>query len=192
MALGQRQSPGTLEAAKKVRRICCAVALPFPGRRGPESFWFSLVERTVICIDDLERRGNNLTLTEVLGLVSHLRENRNCKVAIIMNDEALGGSDLEEFSRYFEKVVDIKLSFQLSEQECIRVAFGNESAGNELAKACSILGISNIRIARKIDRAMRMLEPTLKEFHPDVAKGACRSVALLGWSLLRPRQRSPN
>jgi hypothetical protein len=70
--------------------------------------WFLSVRRTVICIDDIERRGASLTVREVLGLASMLKEQRGCKIALILNSDALE-EDKEEFRKYYEKVVDVSL-----------------------------------------------------------------------------------
>ncbi len=67
--------------------------------------WFSSVDRTVVCIDDFERRGKNLAVRDVLGLVNTMRELRKCKVCLILNDEALE-EDEGDFRKYLEKVVD--------------------------------------------------------------------------------------
>jgi hypothetical protein len=50
---------------------------------------FSSVKETIVCIADIERRGNSLGDQEVLGLVSALKEQKKCKVVLILNHEAL-------------------------------------------------------------------------------------------------------
>jgi hypothetical protein len=61
----------------------------YVGGLGPA--WFLTVRESIICVDDIERRGRGLTVREVLGLVSNLKEQKRCKVALILNDDALAG-----------------------------------------------------------------------------------------------------
>src|ERR1700676_823135 len=67
-----------------------ATAVPYVGKvlekAGP--LYFSMVKDQIICIDDLERRGANLSVGDVLGLVSFLKEQRKCKVILLLNDQA--------------------------------------------------------------------------------------------------------
>jgi hypothetical protein len=65
--------------------------------------YFSLIRDQIVCIDDLERRGNGLDLKDVFGLVSFLREQRNCKVMLILNSDELGNSKVE-FDTYLERL----------------------------------------------------------------------------------------
>jgi hypothetical protein len=59
-----------LPVAKKVGKKSLGIAQQIPfiknyiGGLGP--LWFSLVKKIVICIDDIERRGKNLSVREVL------------------------------------------------------------------------------------------------------------------------------
>jgi hypothetical protein len=96
---------------KKLLRL--APALPYVGkvfdRAGP--FYFSIVRNQIICIDDLERRSQDLTLKEVFGLISFLREQRACKVALLFNVDSLSEKDRSEFDTLFEKVIDAQLIF---------------------------------------------------------------------------------
>jgi len=55
------------------------------GGLGP--IWYLTVNRTIICIDDIERRRKNLDLRDVLGLITRLKEQKHCKVWLILNDE---------------------------------------------------------------------------------------------------------
>jgi hypothetical protein len=72
---------------------------------------FLMVRNQIICIDDFERKGDNLKPKDVLGLVSFLKEQRSCKVALLLNTDALAKDQKEEFDTYLEKVVDTSLKF---------------------------------------------------------------------------------
>jgi hypothetical protein len=55
-----------------------------------------------------------------------------------------------------------------------------------LAKASVALGISNIRVIKKIERAVRRLEPLVEDYDSGVLQQAIHSMALFGWSLYEP------
>jgi hypothetical protein len=148
--------------------------------------WFLSVRNTIICIDDIERRGSNLTTREVLGLASMLKEQRRCKVVLILNADALD-TEAEDFRKYYEKVVDISLNFAPTPAECAAIAFDSDTKAMErLAEDCVKLGISNIRLMKRIERSVRAIEPLLKGFDELVRKQCVNSLALLGWSLFEP------
>ena len=163
------------------------------GGLGP--VWFLSVKEKIVCVDDIERHGKNLRVTDILGLVSALKEQKRCKVVLILNDEALEvAEDKPQFQTYLEKVVDTFLKFSPSADECARIALTTDTAANSLlAECCVKLGISNIRVIRKIERAVRRLDPMLKAFDPQVLDNTIRSLTLLGWSVYEPvRAPSPD
>lgn len=47
------------------------------------------LSEALICIDDFERKGDKLTVKDVFGLISYLKEEKNCKVVVILNEEFL-------------------------------------------------------------------------------------------------------
>lgn len=158
------------------------------GGLGP--IWYLAVTRTIICIDDVERRGKNLDLRDVLGLVTQLKEQKHCKVCLILNDEALNESQ-NEFRTYFEKVVDNQLAFAPSPEEATGIALDPKQADSErLTHWCVILSIANIRLIKKIERAVQQVTAFLNSFHPKVTDQAIQSLVLLAWSLYEP-QRAP-
>ena len=158
------------------------------GGLGP--IWYLAVSRTIICIDDIERRGKNLDLRDVLGLVTQLKEQKHRKVCLILNDEALNESQ-NEFRTYFEKVVDTQLAFAPSPEEATGIALDPKQANSKwLTHCCVILGIANIRLIKKIERAVQQVTPFLNSSHVKVADQAIQSLALFAWSLYEP-QRAP-
>jgi len=161
------------------------------GGLGP--VWFLSVRETIICVDDIERHGNNLPVRDILGLVSTLKEHKKCKVVLILNDEALEEDrDKKEFQTYLEKVVDAFLKFAPSPLEATNIALNKSTDANRfLAENCVAFGISNIRLIRKIERAVRMVEDTLKQFDQSVLRQAVQSLSLLAWSVYEPNRAPP-
>lgn len=151
-----------------------------------------LIRDTIICIDDLERKGEHLRSADVLGLISQLKDDRNCKVVLLLNDEQL--EDRDEFDTFLEKVVDVSLRFAPSPAESVEIAFIGENATplvkQELTARAIKLRIDNVRVIRKILRTINELEPMLVVFKPGVMKTVISSITLFGWSYLQ-RDSSP-
>jgi hypothetical protein len=99
------------------------------GPPGTTSFleYFSINE-SVICIDDIERRGDKLAIRDVLGLISQLKEQKRCKVILILNDDAIA-KDREnaEFAAHSEKVIDIHLRFAPTASESVAIALSTSA-----------------------------------------------------------------
>jgi len=148
-----------------------------------QSLSFLSLKETIICIDDLERKGDELPMKDVMGLISLLRDRKECKIAVILNDGELKNENKEEFSRYHEKVIDASLLFDPDPKDCVRIAVkSTDQTADRLRAAVTTLGISNIRIIKKIERLVVRVAPILKDFHPNVLNQAVQSLTLLGWS----------
>jgi hypothetical protein len=120
----QRGKSGARALAARVKKLSeLPGALPWVGQvfTKARSLYFSLMQDQIVCIDDLERRSKNLELKDVLGLTSFLREQRGCKVALILNAEQLG-DDRDEFDTLLEKVFEEKVVFAPTAAESAAVA----------------------------------------------------------------------
>lgn len=149
------------------------------------AMYFSSVRRIIVCIDDLERRSKHLAVSDVLGLISNLKEERKCKVILLLNDDELGDAS-DEFRSYFEKTIDVHLRFAPTAEESASIAFASPGKlGERLGAHCISLGIRNIRIIRKIERAARELHPHIVNLDPEIQDSAIRSIVLLGWAHLK-------
>lgn len=164
---------------------------PYIGALGP--VWFLAVRKTIVCVDDLERHGKNLRVQDVLGLISNLKEHRNCRVAIILNEEALEqGDDAQAFKKYLEKVVDIIVKFEPTAIECARIALpGEGEIESNLRERCVALGISNIRTIKKLERVARRIEELTAAYDRQVLRNVIGAAVLLGWILYEPHVAPP-
>lgn len=148
---------------------------------------FMLVRDQLICLDDLERAGDGLKQRDVLGLASFLKEQRRCKVVLLLNDEAMGDRERGEFERLLEKVVDILLVFSPTSEEAAEIAVeAPDPMGSGLRHATTTLGITNIRVIKKIERLSLRLADLLAPFHDDVQRQAVVACALGGWAVFEP------
>lgn len=70
----------------------------------------------VICIDDIDRKSNNLNLSEVYGFINNLTENLGAKVILIANENTLrrdfNESNSNAYSILREKVIGVSFPFQ--------------------------------------------------------------------------------
>ena len=144
-----------------------------------ETISFLSLNKTLICIDDLERKGNGLSVKDVLGLVSLLKEQKKCKVVLLLND---GEEGLKDYSKYREKVIDVELSFSPDPEECATIAYSEEKIhSNRLKELTTSLGIRNIRILKKIERLVDWSLPLVSEFESEITDQIIRSLVLFSW-----------
>ena len=147
-----------------------------------DQFMFATVRNQVICIDDFERRGKDLSVKDTLGLVSFLREQRECKVVLLLNKDELG-DDFQEFDDHSEKVIDVNLKFNPEPSEAVEIALSNPTHIDSLiGENCTKLGISNIRVIKKTQRYANIIYPTIESFHENIANQAANSLTLFTWS----------
>ncbi len=65
------------------------------------SFGEEIYNGMIICFDDFERLSDKLSMKDIMGLISELKENKNCKIILIMNNKKI--TDREEMF-YFKKI----------------------------------------------------------------------------------------
>jgi len=147
---------------------------------------FMSVRQMIICLDDLERKGPGLDLGDILGLVSFLREERKCKVVLLLNNEALG-NDKSTFEKYLEKVVDVTLAYNVTPDESLKKAdLKPDDIGTQVSACCVALGIINVRVIKKIDALVRSAKPLFEQYDQAVFVAATKSLALFCWAYHQP------
>lgn len=148
---------------------------------------FLTVRDQLVCFDDLERAGKALEIKDVLGLASMLREQRGCKVVLLLNKEKAEGEQGKQFDAQLEKVVDTFLVFEPTSAEAVAIAIdGTDAVAETLRARIQALGVTNMRVIKKIERWARQLEGMLAGFEPALLEQAVATVALAGWSFLQP------
>jgi hypothetical protein len=140
-----------------------------------------MVRNQIVCIDDIERKGKDLRTIDILGLVSKLVEERNCKVVIILNDEQLH-DEKGDFERHHEKVIDQSYAYAPTAEEVARIAIPDPH-GLEvgLLDRLKALNVTNIRVIQKIHRLLKQIEPLTENRHADVSYQIVSTLALFGW-----------
>ena len=87
-----------------------------------ENIMLSSIKQTIICIDDLERKGKKLELREILGVVSELVEEKQCKIIIIFNEDKLDKSSPAEYALFREKVIEKEIEYKPTSSDCFEIA----------------------------------------------------------------------
>lgn len=145
------------------------------------SLSFFAVKNYVICLDDVERKGDGLPLKEIFGLVSMLKEQRGCRVAIILNDGELE-NDRRVLDAFKEKVFDSEIVFSPSVEECAKLVFDDQwEHSDEVIEKVVQLRIKNIRVLQRIRRVIETLLPYLQGKDVALTKQLIHSSVLLTW-----------
>ena len=128
----------------------------------PNEQQFMSIKDTLICIDDLERKGKNLSIKDIFGLLSFLKESHNCKVIFICNSDCLSDDDKRDFDTQKDKLFDYHLEFEPTVDDLIEIAYKNSTFLDNhkeiLEKYIKKLEIKNIRILQKIKRNYELFE----------------------------------
>ena len=150
-----------------------------------------LIGSTLICLDDFERLGNQVPVDDLLGFISSLKEEKQCKIVLIFNEEQLDDKEAT-YRKYREKLVDIELLFAPSAEEAADLAF---SAGPrwyaEVRRRTIALDIRNIRLLRKIARITALVDEAIRNLHQTVMDQAVASIVLLAWCYYEPDEGKP-
>lgn len=149
------------------------------------------IRNQIVCFDDLERKSKSLELSDVLGYASYLKEQKGCKVVLLLNDEQLGDTE-GVFRTQLEKVADVELKLSPSPPEAASIGLTSKAPYEEELKANMIaLGISNIRTIKKTERMSARLLRSLEGLDKRVAVEALKNLALFLYSKLHPSE-APN
>lgn len=117
-------------------------------------------ENVVLCIDDFERKSSKLDIRDILGYLSVLKEQFNCKVVLILNEEKIS-QDEEIYREYKEKIVDFEFSFVPSVNECFEIVEPTlVDFKKEFLAYCVNVGLKNIRV---MQRSIRLLNRIAKD-----------------------------
>ena len=71
----------------------------------------------IVCFDDFERISNKLDINDVLGLISDLKEQKNCKVIMILNQEELGENAEKCLTKYKDKIINYEFKYEPTPEE---------------------------------------------------------------------------
>ncbi len=110
----------------------------------------------VVCFDDFERLSPSIKLEEVLGFIAELKEQKGCKVVMILNEGELEDNK-EIFDKYKEKLIDYEFSYDPMPSESLEILQDKLTAFKEcelLPKYLIEHKINNIRVISRIINAL--------------------------------------
>lgn len=155
-----------------------------------ESLSFLSLNNSLICVDDLERRGSSLSMKDTLGLISQLKEQKKCKIVLLLNDKEEG---LEDYKKYREKVIDVELKFEPTALESAEIAFdSSDDESKKLSEFTQRLDIRNIRVLKKIERLSKLIIPLTTDYEPEIIHQVSHSLVLFAWCYYCTADGSPS
>lgn len=163
---------------------------PYSGQvvaKAYDALAYFTIKNCLICLDDLERRGSGLALRDVLGLVSHLVEQRKCRVVVILNVDAFAdGEDRATWNSYREKVFSGEMTYESTPENSVRLAMEDNTHQPWHGRATQLmhqLGVSNIRVAHRIKRSLEQAIGAVSgnQLRPETMDHIIKSVVLFAY-----------
>ncbi len=149
----------------------------------------SLIFDYLICIDDFERKQDDLEVGQVMGLINELSFQRKCKVVVILNEEKLEKDNATNFKKYREKIADIEVIYSPSTQENILKVFsGKELYFERILQIFKYLGSVNIRIFKRFKWAIEHIQEYTNTCEDAVKLEMAAHLALYSWAFLEANQ----
>ena len=110
-------------------------------------------ENIIICFDDLERHSTKLAIEDIMGFISDIKEQKNCKIFIILNEEKL--KEDEEFIKNKEKIIDYEFNYNPSVEENYKLLKYNDKYFKDYPlEYFKKKNIINIRIMKRVINAL--------------------------------------
>ena len=175
----ERAKKGWREGAPYAKHVASYASL------GPleSEIAFNSVRGFLVCIDDLERHGDGLSLKDILGFVSMLREQRGCRILVIFNNDALTESDGALFAQMREKVFDYEISFEPTARDCAALVFNSQHSGfPEAIERAVELDITNIRVLTRARTIIASILSAAGDLPPALRAQVIHSAILFTWS----------
>lgn len=140
------------------------------------------ISETLVCLDDFERLDSRIRAEEVLGLISHLKTEKECKVALIFNEDKLDKEKRDLYREFKEKVIDLEVIYAPTVTEAGVLAVPDDTPrATQLREASAKLGITNIRILRRLVRLANLVYPEISQLHERTQHQIFQTLALLTW-----------
>lgn len=85
-----------------------------------------LLDGGLICVDDFERKSENISLNDLFGLFTQLSQDMKCKMVLILNSDVFEGKEAVIFRNVKEKTVNKFLHFSPSIEELYQSVFNED------------------------------------------------------------------
>ncbi|KAB1441857.1 P-loop NTPase fold protein [Pseudodesulfovibrio senegalensis] len=117
----------------------------------------------VICIDDFERKSDELQHCEVMGLASILKERYGSKIILIMDEEKINEED-GKYTTYKEKLIDKEFLYTPNQKDIINNILYkiNTKYKDEVKRALESVDESNLRTVKKVAQNVHIISELVK------------------------------
>jgi len=122
----------------------------------------------IICFDDFERLSSQIEIKDLMGFISNLKEQKQCKIVMILNEEELKKihqiqntqSELDTFSLYKEKIVDFEFLFENDINDFIESKVETAFDKSIIYSYFSEYQINNFRIIKQLTSELKVFNYT--------------------------------
>ena len=115
---------------------------------------FSHLKNTLVCLDDIERKSDSLPMSEIMGLVNYLKNERKCQVVMILHNEQ--SEDKDYFDKHKEKVFDELLV--LDDSLSIIKSIVDSRLFTIYEQFYKVIGIKNLRFYQRVDKSFKLFD----------------------------------
>lgn len=137
---------------------------------------FSAVESCLVCVDDVERHSKGLCVSDILGLLDHLKYQKRCKIVLIGNVDSMTETD---YLPAAEKLLDLEVQIERSPSDAWDLILGDSpSPPAALRESCATLQIGNMRTLERLRDILRIASNSLDLLPPERQDPAIRSLVL--------------
>lgn len=134
-----------------------------------------------IVLDDMERRGADLSVIAVLGFVDFLRNNGS-QVVVLFNDEKIGSPNAQaDLKNFREKAFSVELQVLPSAAEAYDIALGDIKPLFEpvLRVEYLRLGITNIRVGQRVIKAVEYIFAEQQSLSRDIVQEVMPAIVVV-------------
>lgn len=140
----------------------------------------AVINKYLICFDDIERKKETVSIPEILGLSSIFKEEKNCRIVFILNEEELSPSDKSDLDKFREKVVDVEIAYDPTLINNFNLIFRKEDKYSDFClEKIEILNIKNIRVLNKIYWSIKYFEGLIKDFEDSIKEEVLSHIVLI-------------
>lgn len=133
----------------------------------------------LIVLDDIERRSDGLPVEALLGFIDLLKRN-NCKILIILNEEPIEKSHLDDWRTLKEKCLDREIALLTTAGEAADMGL-SQNVPLRLAIRGALIkhAVTNIRVVQRIDRVVSSILEGKTELQGVVEEELLPAIVLL-------------
>ena len=113
------------------------------------------LKNTLVCLDDIERKSTNLPMSEVMGLINYLKNERDCQVIMLLNNEE--SEDREYFDRHKEKVFDEVLILDDSLSILRNQILNDDTLYPIYERFYQKIGVKNVRFYQRVQKTYEQI-----------------------------------